>query len=102
MRYILIFWAGPMGFIWGWYFLSLNDFSGGTGFFSRRMHDMVFTIYGNILGIDPEAIPALLARTCVFDTLLIIAIFAFRKRCQIVDYVRALRAPIQDVPREIA
>jgi Family of unknown function (DUF6105) len=102
MRYVLIFWAAPMSFIWGWYFLSLYDFGGGSGFLSRPMHDMVFTIYGNILGIDPAAIPALLARTCIFDTFLIMGIFAFRKRRQIMDYIRSPRAPIQDVPREIA
>lgn len=102
MRYILIFWAAPMSFIWGWYFLSLNDFGNGAGFFSLQAHHMVFTIYGNILGMDPASIPPLVARACVFDTLLIMAIFAFRKRRQIMTYVRSLRTPVQEAPREIA
>lgn len=83
MRALLIFWAVPLGFFWSWYFLSLNNLNFGTTFFSRDLHDLVFTIYGNILGLDPDTIPALVARACVVDTLLILAIFAFRKRANI-------------------
>jgi Family of unknown function (DUF6105) len=104
MRYILIFWALPMGFIWGWYFLSLNDISMGTHFFSRDLHDLVFAIYGNILGVDPASIPALLARTCLMDTALIFSILAFRKRKAIKAWIDARRQPvsIEEFPREIA
>jgi Family of unknown function (DUF6105) len=102
MRYILIFWAGPMSFFWGWYFLSLHDFGNGSGFFSRQMHEMVFNIYGSILDMDPSVIPGHAARACVFDTVLIFGIIAYRKRRQIMDYIRALRAPAQEAPREIA
>lgn len=80
MRYLLIFWAFPMSFFWGWYFLSLNDINFGTLFFSRQVHDFTFDVYGSILGIDPAAIPAMVARACVFDTCVIAAIIAFRKR----------------------
>lgn len=104
MRYILLFWAAPLGFFWGWYFLSLNDISMGTSFFSRKLHDLVFTIYGNILGIEPELIPALVAKACVFDTLLIAAIFALRKRHSIIQWAKSLRSGNQDAsaPAEIA
>jgi hypothetical protein len=102
MRYILIFWAAPMSFFWGWYFVSLNGSTQGTGFFSRRMHDLVFNIYGDILGMDPSVIPGHVARACIFDTFLIFGIVAFRKRRQIIDYVRSLRPTDQDAPREIA
>ena len=68
MRYILIFWAAPLGFFWGWYFLSYNDISFGMSFFSRQMHDLVFQIYGHILGIDPQIILAMVAKACIFDT----------------------------------
>jgi Family of unknown function (DUF6105) len=104
MRYILLFWAAPLGFFWGWYFLSLNDFSMGTHFFSRKLHDLVFDIYGNILGLEPELIPALVAKACVFDTLLIAGIFALRKRHAIIHWVRSLRPGNQDsaAPAEIA
>ena len=80
MRYILIFWAAPMSFLWGWYFLSVNDISFGTLFLSRDLHNLVFSIYGEILGVDPAAIPAMLAKACVVDTLLIAAIYGFRRR----------------------
>ncbi len=104
MRYILLFWAAPLGFFWGWYFLSLNDISMGTSFFSRKLHDLVFTIYGNVLGIDPQLIPALVAKACVVDTLLIAAIYAFRKRSAIIQWVKAARSGAQDpaAPAEIA
>lgn len=104
MRYLLLFWAGPMGFFWGWYFLSLNDISMGTRFFSRELHDLVFTIYGNILHLEPEAIPALVARACVFDTFLILGIFAFRRRRVILSWVRSMKSTAQSdaAAREIA
>ena len=104
MRYVLLFWAAPLGFFWGWYFLSLNDLSMGTHFFSRKLHDLVFTIYGNVLGIEPELIPALIAKACFFDTLLIAAILAFRKRAAIILWVKAARSGPQDEasPAEIA
>jgi hypothetical protein len=83
MRYILIFWAAPLGFFWGWYFLSLNDVNFGTTFFSGKMHRLVFDIYGHILGIDPQVIPSMVAKACILDTALIFSIFAFRKRAAI-------------------
>jgi Family of unknown function (DUF6105) len=80
MRYILIFWAAPLGFFWGWYFLSLNDINFGTAFFSERLHRLVFDIYGGILGLEPHIIPAMIAKACILDTALIFSILAFRKR----------------------
>ena len=104
MRYILLFWAAPLGFFWGWYFLSLNDISMGTQFFSRKLHDLVFTIYGNILGIEPDLIPPLVAKACIVDTLIIAAIYAFRKRAAIISWVKSARSGGQDTaaPAEIA
>jgi Family of unknown function (DUF6105) len=102
MRYVLIFWAVPLSLFWGWYFASLNDLGGGSGFFSYAMHRLVFHIYGEVLGVDPSIIPGLAARACVFDTFLIFGILAFRRRKQIVDYMRTFRTPVQDAPREIA
>ncbi len=80
MRALLIFWGLPIGFFWGWYYLSLNDISFGTLFFSRQMHDLMFTIYGNILNIEPAAVPAVIAKTCIVDTFLLASIVAFRRR----------------------
>ncbi len=87
MRYIILFWALPLGTFWGWYFLSLNDINFGLLFFSRDVHDLAFQIYGNMLGIDPQTIPGLVARACLLDSVLIVALFAFRRRRQIREWV---------------
>ncbi|MDZ5696378.1 DUF6105 family protein [Chelativorans sp. M5D2P16] len=101
MRYILIFWGLPMGLIWGWYFLSLHDMHFGFFMLTREVHDYTFAIYGQILGIEPAAIPPLLARACVIDTLILLAIFAFRRRRAIQAWIAARRGgyPREDAPR---
>ncbi|MGH7004240.1 MAG: DUF6105 family protein [Alphaproteobacteria bacterium] len=91
MRSFLIFWAGPLGFLWGWYFLSYYDLSMGMYFFSREMHEQVFSIYGNMLGIAPESIPPLVARACIFDTGLVLCLIALRRRRRIIAWVKAWR-----------
>lgn len=83
MKYILLFWAVPMGLFWGWYYLSYNDMHFGYMMLTRDVHDFTFALYGNVLGIDPATIPALVVRACILDTALIFAIFAFRKRLAI-------------------
>lgn len=93
MRYIFFFWALPLGTFWGWYFLSLNDMNFGFVMLTREVHDLAFAIYGKMLGIEPEIIPGLVARACVVDTLLILAIFAFRKRRTIREWMRARYRP---------
>lgn len=104
MRYLLVFWGAPLGFFWGWYYLSLNDVHMGTNFFSRPLHDLVFNVYGNILGMDPSVIPGHIARACLFDTVLIFGIFAFRKRAAIKSWISSLSPPAHapEAPREIA
>mgnify|MGYP000844688274 CR=1 FL=1 len=92
MRYLIAAWAAPLAIFWGWYFLSANDIDFGYLILSRRMHDLVFELYGQMLGIDPATIPGLVARACVLDSLLIVAIYAFRRRTVILAYVRELRA----------
>jgi len=92
MRYLLIAWAGPLAFFWGWYFLSLNDMNFGFFMLTRQMHDFVFQVYGNILGIDPATIPPLVAKACVFDSFFIAALYAFRRRRQIRSWWRGRRA----------
>lgn len=92
MRYILIFWAAPLGIFWGWYFLSYYDINFGLLFFSRVVHDFAFQFYGDILGIEPSSIPPMVARACVVDTGIILAIFAFRKRRSIMAWWRERQA----------
>ena len=91
MRYILIFWALPVGGLVAWMVLASQDMSGGLFFLSRAMYDFVFQTYGNILGIDPETIPPLVVRALVVDTFLIFGILAFRRRREITAWWRARR-----------
>ncbi len=97
MRYVLIFWAAPMGMFWGWYYLSYHDINFGTVYFSRLLHDFAFGFYAQILNqyagmnIEASAIPAMIARACVIDTLLIMAILAFRRRKRIINWWRQRR-----------
>lgn len=98
MRYILIFWALPMGLFWGWYGLSYHDVSFGTLFLSRRVHDFAFAFYGHLLGIDPATIPRLVLRACILDTALIFAIYAFRKRREIHGWWRERQEGVTTPP----
>lgn len=100
MRYILVFWAAPLGIFWSWYFLSLNDIALGTGFFSRQTHDIVFAIYGHLLGLEKDTIVAMVAKACVFDTALIFAILAFRRRREIKAWIDSRRAIQPSAPAE--
>lgn len=98
MRWVLIFWGVPMGLFWGWYYLSYNDINFGMLFMSRLFHDFAFRFYGDILGIDPEVIPAMVARACILDTALIFSILAFRRRREIVQWWRSITAPVGAAP----
>ena len=92
MRALLILWVSPLALFWGWYFLSLNDLNFGYVMLSRQLHDFVFELYGEMLGVDPTIIPGLIARACVFDTLIVLAIWAFRRRSSIAGWLRAAHA----------
>lgn len=83
MKWFLILWAGPIALLGGWYGLSYYDMSFGVFMLTRDAHDLVFQIYGNILGIPPEDLPPLVLRAIVFDSFLVLALIAFRRRKQI-------------------
>jgi hypothetical protein len=83
MKWFLILWACPIILLTGWYGLSYYDMSFGIFMLTRQAHDLVFAIYGNVLGIPPETIPPLVARAIAFDSLLVFAIIAYRKRREI-------------------
>lgn len=91
MKYVFTAWATPLLLFWGWYFLSLNDMHFGYVMLSRAVHDFVFELYGEMLGIDPAVVPGLVARACVLDTLLIGAIWAFRRRRELAGWGRRIR-----------
>lgn len=91
MKWFLILWAGPISFLAAWYTLSYYDMSFGIYMLSREAHDLVFSIYGGVLGLPPETIPPLVARALAFDTVLVFALLAFRKRKIILAWLRARR-----------
>ena len=95
MKYILLFWALPMGLFWGWFGLSYYDMNFGWLMLSRMFHDFAFQLYGNILGVDPATIPALVARACVVDTALIFSFLAFRRRREIAAWWREKRGVME-------
>ncbi|MBZ0164009.1 MAG: DUF6105 family protein [Notoacmeibacter sp.] len=92
MRYLLIFWAAPVALFWGWYYLSYYDINFGSIYLSRRLHDLVFELYGNILGIDPASIPSMIGNAFFIDTLVIGAIIAFRRRRAIAEWLETLKS----------
>ncbi len=97
MIYIFTIWAIPLVLFWGWYFLSYYDINFGYLLLSKQGNDMVFQIYGQILGMDPKVLPWLVAKACILDTLIILAIWAFRRRKKISAWWRERRGQTADV-----
>ena len=92
MRWFLWLWAFPVGLVSLWYVLSSNDF--GYIFFSRLMHDEVFRMYGAILGVAPEAVPALLAQAILVDSLIVLAFACLVRRKRIRAWWQRRRAAV--------
>lgn len=88
MKWFLILWFLPISLVGAWYGLSYHDINFGFLMLSRQVHDMVFQIYGNMLGMDPEAIPPLLLKALIFDSFIVLGIAAFRWRRQISALVK--------------
>lgn len=99
MKWFLIFWAGPIALLGSWYGLSYYDMNFGIFMLTRDAHDLVFRIYGHILGIPPEDLPPLVMRAIVFDSFLVFALLAFRRRRQIAAWWQARR---QSAPAALA
>lgn len=91
MKWFLGLWAGPLVLLATWYGLSYNDMHFGFFMLTRETHDLVFEVYGAMLGIPPEDIPPLVARALVLDTGIVLAILAFRRRRQIAAWWQARR-----------
>lgn len=98
MKYVFSAWAAPLALFWGWFFLSANDINFGSIYLSRALHELVFQLYGDMLGVAPDTIPWLIAKACIFDTCLIVAIWAFRRRREIVAWWSAQRGGLIPVP----
>ncbi len=91
MRWVIVLWALPMGIFWGWYFLSLNDVNFGYVLMTRQFNELFFQLYGDMLGVEPATIPPLVAKACILDTALLLAIWAFRRRQALAAWYRGLR-----------
>lgn len=97
MKTILLLWALPIVILGAWYGLSYYDMSFGFFMLTRDAHDLVFQIYGKVLGIAPETIPPLVARAIVVDSLVLFAIIGFRRRKQIKAWWMARQAKSSEV-----
>lgn len=91
MKWFLFLWAMPVAFLGGWYGLSYYDMNFGFFMLTRETHDLVFRIYGNILGIPPQDLPPLVARAIVVDSFLVLGLIAFRRRRKIAAWWRERR-----------
>ncbi|MEO4041137.1 DUF6105 family protein [Hoeflea sp. CAU 1731] len=100
MKWFLILWFVPVSLISAWYGLSYYDLNFGVFMLTRDVHDLVFKIYGDLLGIPPTDIPPLLLRALIVDSMIVMAIVAFRYRKKIIAWFRARRAAWADQSRE--
>ena len=80
MKVFLVLWVTPIVLLGSWYGLSYYDINFGYRILSRDLHDLVFTIYGNLLGIPPESIPALVLKAIILDTFLVIGFIVIKRR----------------------
>ncbi|NLS03229.1 hypothetical protein HGP14_07565 [Rhizobium sp. P32RR-XVIII] len=92
MKWLLIFWLGPIVFLGGWYWLSYYDMNFGIFMLTRQVHDLTFQIYGKILGVPPETIPPLVARAIAVDSLVVLSILGFRRRKTMIAWWKARQA----------
>jgi hypothetical protein len=86
MRYFLFFWLLPVGGLATWLYLASHDYSFGIFFFSRDMFDLVFGLYANVLGVDAATLPPLIYKALVVDTLIVAALFALKRRKDIMAW----------------
>ncbi|MEM6461029.1 MAG: DUF6105 family protein [Pseudomonadota bacterium] len=89
MKWFLILWFVPVTFIGVWYGLSYHDMNFGFIMLSRQVHDLVFQIYGDMLGIPPADIPPLVLKAIILDSAIVLGIAAFRWRRSIAARIKA-------------
>jgi hypothetical protein len=93
MKWVLFFWALPLVILGTWYELSYYDINFGMLILSRRMHDLVFEIYGRVLGIPPQDIPPLVVKAVIVDSMMLAAILSFRRRKAIFAWWQRRQSP---------
>lgn len=92
MRYVIALWLAPLVLFWGWFGLSYFNMHFGYVLLTREAHDLIFELYGEVLGIDPEIIPSMLIKACIFDSFLLAGILAFRRRRAIAEWLKTQKA----------
>ncbi|WP_136657061.1 DUF6105 family protein [Nitratireductor sp. XY-223] len=97
MKWFLILWFVPVALIGSWYGLSYHDINFGFIMLSRQVHDLVFQVYGDMLGMPPDSIPPLLLKAIIVDSLIVLGIACFRWRRQIIAWVQS-RWPVEAEP----
>lgn len=80
MRVFLVLWVTPIVLLGSWYGLSYHDINFGWRILSRDLHDVVFLIYGNLLGMKPESIPPLVLKAIILDTFLVLGLIMLKRR----------------------
>ncbi len=81
-RALILLWALPIILFGTWYGLSVNDINFGTLMFSRELHDHVFAIYGQLLGVEPEALPMMIVKALITDSTILFSFIAYRTRAK--------------------
>lgn len=78
MRYLILFWGIPVGFLALWHVMSMNDISFGIYFLSREFNDTYFGIYSQVTGVDVDTIRGSLPRILLIDTVFVFAVVYFK------------------------
>ena len=104
MRWILTLWALPIAFLGTWYTLSYYDLNFGFFMLRRDVHDLVFQIYGDVLGVPPADVPPMVLKAIILDSFIVAGIYAWRKRAAIRAWWAArkgdslAKGPVQSAP----
>ena len=80
---LVFLWLSPIVLFAAWLSLSSLDLSFGLPFMTRSAHDLVFDAYRQILGIERDALMALIRNALILDAVLLAAIIAWQRRAQI-------------------
>lgn len=88
MRWLLLSWFVPVGFLASWLLLAPLDL--GLFLYSRAVYERTFAVYGGALGMAPEALPPLVWKALVVDSLIVLGLYALRRWRTILAFLRGL------------
>nr|WP_316653619.1 DUF6105 family protein [uncultured Gellertiella sp.] len=91
MKWFLLLWGGPIVLLGTWYGLSYYDMNFGFFMLRRETNDLVFQLYGKVLGLPPQILPALVMKAVIVDSLVLFSIIGFRRRKDIRAWWQGLR-----------